>query len=120
MFDWVQNTTLEKKIFKVLTFLNPLIKLVTLIKEILKCKFHENWSTFQFRDQICPNEIWVNIINFFSIWVFLSRTFTNHRTAGEGAGHLLDSPLRLPTASQTLHQGITAESSPLHIASSRT
>ena len=33
---------------------------------------------------------------------FLSRTFTNHRTAGEGGGHLFDSSLPLPPASQTL------------------
>ena len=37
MFDWVQSTPLEKKCFKVLTFINPLIKFVTLLKEILKC-----------------------------------------------------------------------------------
>ena len=35
----------------------------------------------------------------------LSRTFTNHRTAGEGAEHFMNSPLPLPPASQTLrHQ----------------
>ena len=34
MFDWVQNTPLEKELFKVLTFLNPSIKFVTLLKEI--------------------------------------------------------------------------------------
>ena len=33
---------------------------------------------------------------------FLSRTFTNHRTAGEGGRHLFDSSLPLPPASQTL------------------
>ena len=37
MFGWVQNTHLEKKLFKALTFLNPLIKFVTLSKEIFKC-----------------------------------------------------------------------------------
>ena len=36
---------------------------------------------------------------------FLSRRFTNHRTAGEGGGHLFNSSLPLPPASQTLtHQ----------------
>ena len=36
---------------------------------------------------------------------FLSRTFTNHRTAGERGGHLFNSSLPLPPASQTLrHQ----------------
>ena len=35
---------------------------------------------------------------------FLSRTFTNHRTAGEGGGHLFISSLPLPPASQVLRQ----------------
>ena len=39
---------------------------------------------------------------FFSIWVFLSRTFTNHRTAGEGRGHFFNSTLPFPPALQTL------------------
>ena len=33
---------------------------------------------------------------------FLSRTFTNHRTTGEGGGHFINSSLPLPPASQTL------------------
>ena len=68
MFDWVQNTHLEKKLFKVLKFLNPLIKFITLLKEIKKCPERQiSWKlerTFQFCDQICPNPwFWVNIIN---------------------------------------------------------
>ena len=39
---------------------------------------------------------------FFSIWVFLSRPFANHKTAGEGGEHFLDSSLPLPPASQAL------------------
>ena len=36
---------------------------------------------------------------------FLSRTFTNHRTTGEGGGHFFNSSLPLPPASQTFrHQ----------------
>ena len=36
---------------------------------------------------------------------FLSGTFTNHRTAGEGGGHFINSSLPLPPASQALrHQ----------------
>ena len=31
---------------------------------------------------------------------FLSRTFTNHKTAGKGGGHLFNSSLPLPPASQ--------------------
>ena len=42
---------------------------------------------------------------FFSIWVFLTQTFTNHRTVWEGGGHFFNSLLPLPPASQTLsHQ----------------
>ena len=56
-----------------------------------------------------------NVFFFFYV-VFLSRTFTNHRTAGKGGGYFINSSLPIPPASQTL----TAESSPLHIASGRT
>ena len=42
---------------------------------------------------------------FFFYLGFLSQTFTNHRTAGKGGGHLFSSSLPLPPASQTLrHQ----------------
>ena len=60
---------------------------------------------------------------FFFYLDFLSRTFTNHRTAWEEGGHLFISSIPLPPASQTLRhysRAITAESSPLHFASSRT
>ena len=50
---------------------------------------------------------------FFSIWIFLSQKLTNHRTAEEGGGYFFNSSIPLPPGSQT-------ESSPLHIASSRT
>ena len=39
---------------------------------------------------------------FFFYLGFLSRTFTIHRTAGEGGGYLFNSFLPLPPASQTL------------------
>ena len=39
---------------------------------------------------------------FFFYMGFLSRTFTNHRTAGEGGGHFINSSLPLPPTSQTL------------------
>ena len=39
---------------------------------------------------------------FFFYLGFLSRTFTNHRTAGEGGGHFSNSSLPLPPASQAL------------------
>ena len=42
---------------------------------------------------------------FFFYLGFLSRTLTNHRTAGEGRGHFFNSSLPLSLASQTLrHQ----------------
>ena len=37
--------------------------------------------------------------SFFFYLGFLSRTFTNHWTAGEGRGHFLNSSLPLPPAS---------------------
>ena len=43
--------------------------------------------------------------HFFFYLGFLSRTFTNHRTAGEGEGHFFNSSLLLQPDSQTLsHQ----------------
>ena len=53
----------------------------------------------------------------------LSRAFTNHRPAGEGRDHFLDSSQPLTTASDTETLTIlevTVESSPLHIASDQT
>ena len=55
---------------------------------------------------------------FFFYLGFLSRIFTNHRTAGEGGGHFFNSLLPLSPASLT-SQAITADISPLHIASNR-
>ena len=43
----------------------------------------------------------VSVSSFFYLG-FISRTFTIHRTAGEGGGYLLNSSLPLPPASQTL------------------
>ena len=39
---------------------------------------------------------------FFFYLGFLSQTFTNYRTAGEGGEHFINSSLPLPPASQTL------------------
>ena len=41
---------------------------------------------------------------------FLSQTFTNHRTAGEGGGHFFNSPLPLPPASQKVYRELGLES----------
>ena len=40
--------------------------------------------------------------DFFSIWDFLSRSFTNHRTTGERGGYFFNSYVPLLPASQTL------------------
>ena len=53
-------------------------------------------------DKIRKKETW---IIYFSIWGVLSRTFTNHRTAGEGGGHFFNSSVPLPPALRALrHQ----------------
>ena len=44
----------------------------------------------------------VHLLIFFFYLGFLSRTFSNHRTAGEEGGHFFNSSLPLPPASQTL------------------
>ena len=65
----------------------------------------------------CPH-----IYIFFFYLGFLSQTFTIHGTAGEGGGYLFNSSLPLPPLHRHLDisRAITAESSPLHIAGSRT
>ena len=61
-----------------------------------------------------------SVLRFFFFYLgFLSRLFTNHRTAGEGRGHFFNSSLPLSPALLS-SWAITAESSPLHIAGSRT
>ena len=47
--------------------------------------------------------IYIDLYIFFYLG-FLSRTFTIHRTAVEGAGYLFDSSLPLPHGSQTLRR----------------
>ena len=72
------------------------------------------WGTFKYIYMIHSTQ-------FFSYLDFLWRTFTNDRTAGEGGGYLFNSSLPLPPASQTyISWTITADNSPLHIASSQT
>ena len=41
------------------------------------------------------------IFFFFSIWIFVSQTFTNHRTAGEGGEHFFNSSLAVPDFTTT-------------------
>ena len=58
---------------------------------------------------------------FLFCFVFFSTKFMIHRTAREGGGYLFNSSLPFPPASHLdISQAITAESSPLHIASSWT
>ena len=51
--------------------------------------------------EIFTLDLLVQITVFFYLG-FLSPTFTNHSTAGEGGGHFFHSSLPLPPASQTL------------------
>ena len=60
---------------------------------------------------------------FFFYQGFLSRPFTNHRTAGEGGGHFFSFPqyhFHLLQRHLDISQAITPEHSPLHIGSSQT
>ena len=70
----------------------------------------------------CQKRIWCHDFFFFFYLGFLSRTFTIHGTAGEGGGYLFNSSLPLPSLHRRLDisRAITAESSPLRIAGSRT
>ena len=67
-----------------------------------------------FESALCP------LLNFFYVG-FLSRTFTNHRTAGEGEGIFLTPHYHFHSFYRHLDvsQVITAGSSPLRIASGR-
>ena len=61
----------------------------------------------------------VNVRRFFFYLGFLSRIFTIRRTAGERGGYFFKSSLPLsPGPHIDISQVITAESSPLHVASS--
>ena len=51
------------------------------------------------KDRLCNRQFFILI--FFFYVGFLSRTFTNYRTAGEQRGHFIDSSLPLPPTSQT-------------------
>ena len=51
---------------------------------------------------LCSSGYCMSLWHFAFYLGFLSRPFTNHRTAGEEAGHFFSSSLPLPPASQTL------------------
>ena len=66
---------------------------------------HLEWSHLLINLQVFAGNLRANVFFFFYLG-FLSWTFTNHRTAGEGGGHFFNSSLPLPPASQTLrHPG---------------
>ena len=69
------------------------------------------WKSFYFTRQNSLKSVqnslksahfWKDFFFFFFYLGFLSRTFTNHRTAGEGGGHFFNSSLPLPPASQAI------------------
>ena len=84
--------------------------------------FGSKWEILNFCEKSMKGTflIFLNDVFFFYLG-FLSRTFTNHRTAGEERGHF-NSSLPLPPLHRHLEisRAITPESSPLHIASSQT
>ena len=67
------------------------------IKHFLKVDNNEVWKVAQ-----TTGKVNVKLTVFFFYLGFLSRTLMNHRTAGEGGGHLFNSLLPLPPASQAL------------------
>ena len=77
---------------------------ITSKKDILGLLWEELLFSFQWQIVLFGIFFDVTIPSnyFFSMWVFLSGTFTNHRTAGEDGGHLINSSLPLPPTSQTL------------------
>ena len=71
-----------------------------LMKAVMKYRFHPSIVAIK---KICNSVVF--FFFFFFYLGFLSRTFTIHRTAGEGEGYLFNSSLPLPPASQILrHQ----------------
>ena len=61
---------------------------------------HNAWGTF--RKFYWLYYFYFILFIYFFYLGFLSRTFMNHRTTGEGGGHFFISSLPLPPASQTL------------------
>ena len=102
---WEVNLSLK---FKNRFFLGYCVKWKYILRQLLRA-FHVRNAIFQFFFVFClfQNLYVVSISklphNFFFCVGFLSWTFTNHRTAGEGGGgHFFNSSLPLPPASQTL------------------
>ena len=69
---------------------------------------------------LSPFWLLLSKFNFFFYLGFLSRLFTNHRTAGESGWHFFNSSLPLSPASHLdISRAITEEILPLHIIISR-
>ena len=60
------------------------------------------WGCVRSTHESCSRLTVSSVQDFFFLSFLSQITFTNHRTAGEGGGHYLNSLLRLPTASQSL------------------
>ena len=91
------------------------------MKDSFICKLQTSCRQLKQAHQKIAYRIYLFIYLFFYLG-FLSRTFTNHRTAGEGEGISLTPHYHFHPLHRHLdiNRAITAESSPLHIASSRT
>ena len=85
-------------------------------KEFFEAATKENLLTYQGKSKYGRKQVLIKLLTLFNYWSnqklfffffylgFLSGTFTIHRTAGEGGGHLFNSSLPLPPASLTLRQ----------------
>ena len=72
----------------------------TVYKETVEVVFREIKTLLKFGYEKKRIQVFRKLDYFFFNLGFLSRTFTNHRTAGEG--HFFNSSLPLPPASQAL------------------
>ena len=90
------------------------------------CRSHHVWDVLYFISNLHFYSIYAcmlqkgraKLLEFFFCLGFLSRIFTNPRTAAEGVGHFFNSSLPLPPTSQALSYYL--EISPLHITSTQT
>ena len=81
---------------------NPLyLRIITMNGQFEKGKDDAWYLVISDKDDVYKKLVHIFFFFFFYLG-FLSRTFTNHRTAGEGGGHFFNSSLPLPPASQTI------------------
>ena len=122
---WVVEHTFEYTFRIANCLVIKLCQLITIVTgNILANSFHdvEEWILNSNLLIHQPNATNQKPIFFFFYLGFLSRTFTNHRTAGEGEGISLTPHYHFHPLHRHLDisRAITAESSPLHITGSRT